>query len=156
MVDYARIRMVLEELYLVYPKRVHYTELESLTPFCGDYEKLLFYLYEHHMITFSAHMVAKGEMRLSRVSITARGIDFIQPDGGLSALAAPTIRISPENLIAAIDAALNSRNLTIEQRSLVQDALRVAGTEGIKTIVQRLVDAGLTHAPDILRLFTLP
>lgn len=39
---------------------------------------------------------------------------------------------------------------------LIKKSLGIAGSEGLKVIVQRLVDAGIAHTPDLMRLFTVP
>lgn len=157
MLDYALIRQILEELYDVYPKALRRGELKCLqnTPHDATH-KILFYLAEHNMLTMPVNNYLGGNRTIGRLTITKTGIDFIQPDGGLSMLAAPVIRIAPENITALIDTALTARNIPADQRGVIQKTLGVAGTEGVKTIVQRLIDAGITHSPDILRLFTLP
>ena len=157
MLDYALFRNVLEELYSFYPKGKHYTELDSLKKQrFSDREKVMCYLAEHGMISMPCQKHIGGQISYAKAVITAHGIDFLQPDGGLSALNAPVIRIAPESLAGIIEAALSARNIPAEQRSVIKNALGIAGTEGVKIIVQRLINAGIAHAPDLVRMFTLP
>lgn len=156
MLNYARMRNALGELYEAYPDRLVYTQIKALAPLDKEAEKLLFYMKESGLLEMSVSHAIGGGTRLGRIAITPRGIDFLQPDGGLSSLAAPVVRIAPESLASIIDAALAARDVPADQRSLVQKSLGIAGAEGVKTVVQRLIDAGIAHAPDILRLLTLP
>lgn len=154
MIDYSLIRAMLERLREAYPGKVD--GLYKLAPDEGKAVQHLAYLREHGLIEISISRDKLGNYNISRAAITAKGIDFLQPDGGLSALAAPTIRIAPESLIAIIDAALASRNVSAEDRSLIQKGLGVAGPEAVKVCVKRLIEAGIAHAPDLLALLRLP
>lgn len=157
MLDYAAFRLILEELYAHYPKGVGPNQIAGLMALPeSEQEKTLCYLAEHGLITVPIHKSLGGGRSYGRVTITKGGIDFLQPDGGLSALTAPVIRIAPESLVSVIDQALAAHGATGEQRSIIKKSLGVAGSEGLKVIVQRLVDAGIAHAPDLIRLFTLP
>lgn len=153
MLDYSLIRTILERLQEAYPGRV-----DGLYKLGDDEDKAirhLAYLEQHRLIDITITQDKRGGYRISRGTITARGIDFLQADGGLSALAAPTIRIAPESLITVIDAALAERNVSAEERCLIQKGLGVAGPEAVKACVQRLIEAGIAHAPDLLALLRL-
>lgn len=157
MLDYAAFRHILEELYAHYPKGIGPNQIVSLTALPeSEQEKTLCYLAEHGLVTVPIHKTLGGGRSYGRVTITKGGIDFLQPDGGLSALTAPVIRIAPESLVAIIDQVLVSRGASIEQRGFIKKSLGAAGSEGLKVIVQRLVDAGIAHTPDLMRLFTVP
>ena len=108
----------------------------------------LCYLREQGLIDMDVQKILGGRS-IGGIKITARGIDFLRSDGGLSALAAPVIRIAPENLIAIIDAALAARGVSAVRRGAVQKALGVAKAETVKTLVHRLVETGIAHLPDI-------
>lgn len=153
MLDYGLIRKILEQLREAYPGRVD--GLYKLDPDEDKAIRHLAYLEQHRLIDITITQDKRGNYRISRGTITAQGIDFLQPDGGLSALAAPTIRIAPESLIAIIDTALASRNVSAEDRTLIQKGLGVAGPEAVKACVQRLIGAGIAHAPDLLSLLRL-
>jgi len=152
MVDYDLIRRMLERLQDAYPDKVD--GLYRMEPDEDKAVQHIAYMLEHGLIDVALSKNKRG-YNIGRARITAKGIDFLRPDGGLSALAAPTIRIAPESLISAIDAALADRNVSADERNLIQKVLGIAGPEGIKQIVTRLIDAGITHAPDLLSLFRL-
>lgn len=156
MVDHALIKRLLAELAAIYPNSCSYTEIAALpSPLDDNGEKMLFYLAEHGLINMPINKRTNGNYSVGRITITVKGIDFLQEDGGLSALAAPVVRISVENIAAVIDAALVARGTPDADRSLVQKALGVAGPEVVKGFVQRLLDVGISHTPDILTLLRL-
>jgi hypothetical protein len=105
------------------------------------------------MIVSSVTKRKDNSVDIASGRITEKGIDFLQPDGGLSALAAPVIRITPENLTALVDAALEKRGVSQEEQSIIRKSLEEAGPEAMRVIVQRLIDAGCTHMPKLLNIF---
>lgn len=156
MLNYAAFRHILEELYMSYPKGVSPSQIVSLCAIAdNEQEKTLCYLAEHGLITVPVQKYLGGGRSYGRVTITKNGIDFLQPDGGLSALAAPVIRIAPESLIAVIDQALAAKGVSCEQRGLIKKSLGIAGAEALKVAVQRIISAGITYAPDITKLFPM-
>lgn len=156
MLDYALFRSILEELRNVYPAKLHPNDISCLKEVSTDKrDKVIAYLSEHGLINVRMDPVRRGSQAVwSRAAITMRGIDFLEPDGGLSALAAPTIRIAPESLIAIIDEALARNNVSEAERSAVQEGLRVAGKAGLESAVGKIVDVLVEHAPGfVTRLF---
>lgn len=154
MLDYALFRNILEELSEVYPRGLHPNDLLCMKSFSIiEKSKPLAYLCEHGLINMALQY--RGNQPVyGRATITMRGIDFLQPDGGLSALTAPTIRIAPESFIAMIDSSLAARNVPAEERSVISETLRVAKAEGLSVVFNRLIDAGLTCWQDIFKGFT--
>ena len=153
-IDYEFIRAILERLDKEYPARV-------AKPWGDESDDVkivrhLSYLVEHGLILASITTDKRGNYNISRVQITPKGIDFLLPDGRLSALTAPMIRIAPDSLSTLIDAVMEARNVSSEERSLIKKAIRIAGTEGLTTIVRRLIETGLDSTTDLLSLFRLP
>lgn len=153
-IDYEFIRAILERLDREYPARV-------AKPWGDESDDVkivrhISYLVDHGLVLASITADKKGNYNISRVQITPKGIDFLLPDGGLSALTAPLIRITPDSLSALVDAVLETRNVPAEERSLVKKALGIAGTDALTTITRRLIEAGLNATTDLLGLFRLP
>lgn len=155
MLDYALFRRILEELHGAYPRALHPNDLACMKHLMlAEKSKPLAYLREHGLIAMSLEF--RKEMPVfGKAAITKHGIDFLMSDGGLSALAAPVIRIAPESLIAIIDAALAARGVPADRRGAIQKALGVAEAETVKTLVRKLVEAGIAHLPDIDSLFRM-
>lgn len=152
--DYALLRGILSTLKKVYPGgRLPMTKIPCLVEYgIENADKPLMYLYEHGMVHFAIQRYLGGRVAFGKISITARGLDFLEPDGGLSALVAPVIRIAPDNMLAIIDSALAARGISAEERSVIKKGFGIAGEEGIRAAVGRLVEAGVAHAPDLARL----
>lgn len=151
--DYALLRGILSPLAEAYPRKLRMSQIPCLVEYgIRRADAPLFYLYEHEMIDM-AYQRMLGQLAIGRINITAKGLDFLRPDGGLSALAAPVIRIAPDSIIAIIDAALARRGVSGEERSAIKKSLGIAGDEGIRAVVGKLVEAGIAHAPDLMRLF---
>ena len=149
-VDYELFRNILTTLADTYPDRLRMSQIPSLVTYgVKNAGRPLCYLREQGLIDMDVQKFLGGSMSIGGIKITARGIDFLRSDGGLSALAAPAIRIAPENLIAIIDAALAARGVSAVRRGAVQKALGVAKAETVKTLVHRLVDTDIAHLPDI-------
>lgn len=148
-VDYKLFRNILTTLADSYPDRLRMSQIPSLVIYgVKNAGRPLCYLREQGLIDMDVQKILGGRS-IGGIKITARGIDFLRSDGGLSALAAPVIRIAPENLIAIIDAALAARGVSAVRRGAVQKALGVAKAETVKTLVHRLVETGIAHLPDI-------
>lgn len=148
-VDYKLFRNILTTLADSYPDRLRMSQIPSLVIYgVKNAGRPLCYLREQGLIDMDVQKILGGKS-IGGIKITARGIDFLRSDGGLSALAAPVIRIAPENLIAIIDAALAARGVSAVRRGAVQKALGVAKAETVKTLVHRLVETGIAHLPDI-------
>lgn len=153
--DYALLRGILSTLAEAYPQKLRISQIPCLVEYgIRRADAPLAYLYEHGMIDMACQRML-GQLAIGRIIITARGLDFIRPDGGLSSLAAPVIRIAPDSIIAIIDEALTRRGVSGEERSAIKKSLGIAGEEGIRTVVGKLVEAGIAHAPDLLRIFGL-
>ena len=156
MLDYEIIRNVLTVLREAYPRGIYYSQAHCLAHMGHEQAyKVLFYLKGHGMIDFAVQETLGGQIAIGKVSITAKGIDFLEPDGGLTALAAPVIRLSPDSLVAILNEALAARDIPAEEKGVIRKMLESAGAEGLKTIVQDLVRAGIKYAPDLLRTLSM-
>ena len=76
--------------------------------------------------------------------ITAKGIDFIQQDGGLSAiLNVQTIKFHRDAVVVLEDLIALS-NMSDEQQAKAKSTLGELSTEALKTVVQAATTAGLS------------
>lgn len=82
-------------------------------------------------------------------TITAAGMDFIQADGGLSAiLGVVTVRLHSET-IAEIEAKILASDQPEPEKTKLLDRLRSMPEEGLRALTQELVRAGLNRGPEI-------
>ncbi|RXE48721.1 hypothetical protein B4O83_12380 [Chromohalobacter israelensis] len=117
----------------------------------------LHYLQEHGLVQIgkpaARPFIKRGaEDREARtvyrgVAITAAGIDFLEEDGGLSAiLGVVTVRLHSET-IREIEAKILASNQPETEKTRLLDRLRSMPEEGLKTLTQELVRTGLNHSP---------
>ncbi|MGG4774862.1 hypothetical protein ACLO87_09535 [Paenalcaligenes sp. Me52] len=82
------------------------------------------------------------------IQITSEGIDFIEADGGLSAiLGVVTVRLHDETIKNLIEAKILAADLPQPDKQRYIDELRKLPAESTKHLVMKLIDAGLTNAP---------
>ncbi|UQI38830.1 hypothetical protein [Vreelandella venusta] len=81
--------------------------------------------------------------------ITARGIDFLEDDGGLSAiLGTVTVKLHADTIRDLIDAKITESNTIPEQeKPALREALKGMKEEGLKQLTTRLVSYGIEQAP---------
>lgn len=80
--------------------------------------------------------------------ITHKGLDFLQDDGGLSAiLDVLTVRLHDDTVKALIAERIKGSDLPPEEKKRWLDALRELPGETTKHLVLKLVDLGLDQAP---------
>lgn len=145
-------REILERLRAEYPAAV------SIFRAFGDQQdnRLLVnlsYLYEHSLVEFKFSQLTNGEFNLHNARITARGLDFLADDGGLSAiLGVVTVRLTEDTIKALlVDRVQNSEGDESVKAKLI-DKIKSLPAEAVGTIAMSLVQAGLSNAPSALPL----
>lgn len=113
----------------------------------------LHYLQEHELVRLKlsgSKEIGTLTYPIFSASITGKGIDFLEDDGGLTAiLGVVTIKLHSETLSALEGKILASENLPPEEKTRLLDRLRSLPEEGAKTLVQEIVKAGLNRAPEV-------
>lgn len=143
-------RSILEALLDAYPDG--HDELEGL----GDWDdcvKNLYYLSELGLITLDADVFMSGVHDVRSAKITAAGIDFLEQDGGASAiLKTITVKLHEDTLRQLIEAKVQAFDLPEEEKSGILKALREAPGETTKQLITKLVDLGMESAPKAIPL----
>ncbi|MGC4075438.1 MAG: hypothetical protein QM702_00070 [Rubrivivax sp.] len=148
-------RRILERLRDLYPAQ---TTPDSLGLGANDDPAWVFnaaYLAEHELIEAKVSRMSGGGSQLTVIgvaSITARGLDFIEADGGLSAvLGVVTVRLEAETLKALIERRVEASDLPPEQKSALMKKLQEMGSDALKEVTKRLVGGALDHWPAALQ-----
>lgn len=151
LLDRAFQREILGRLSESYPRSMHPREFDA--PSANQLTVNLCYLHEHGLITLVTQRVMSGEVHLGMATATARGLDFLQDDGGLSAiLGVVTVKLHDDTirnlLIQRIEATpgdKSTKDLLIKKiKALPADALGKLTIDGL--------GAALAKAPDVLHL----
>lgn len=139
---------LLQILFNAYPNHMQnkaYVELKSMFDNDDTFVANLLYLEEHELIHSGIrHHLSGYSINPGAIMITAKGIDFIQQDGGLSAiLNVQTIKFHRDAVIVLEDLIAMS-NMTNEQKEKAKSTLAEMSTEALKTVVQAATTAGIS------------
>ncbi len=123
----------------------------------GDHEHAvaanLFYLQEHGLVKIRGQLASEGSLIYQGGRITAKGIDFLADDGGLSAiLGVVTIKLHDDTIKALVEQRILASNLPEPEKKRLIDRLRDLSAETTKHLVLKLVDLGLEKSQDAIAL----
>jgi len=143
---------ILDNLKAMYPRQ---TDLKATFGEQTDNRLLvnLSYLHEHGLIDLKSTLYLSGEIGLHYAKITAKGMDFIADDGGLSAiLNVLTVKLHEDTIksllidrIQASDAEPNVKDTLIQK-------VKSLPAESLGSLVQKGLDAGLEQLPNLPEL----
>jgi hypothetical protein len=142
-------RKMLMDAAEAFPQRVSWDdgEFEGLSD--ADVAGNLIYLEQHGLIEAGISMGLDGHFSIFGSKITAKGLDFIQDDGGYSAiLGTVTIKIHEESLKELIALRISEAHLESADKKKWTDALRALPADSIKHLSMKLIDIGMTHGQD--------
>lgn len=112
----------------------------------------LIYLREHGLI--GGEIKKRNGMPHTVLStcITAKGLDFLEADGGIDAiLRTITVRFNPDDIRAIIEEKINTSELQPAEKIAISKTVKNLSTEALKTVVQRLINEGISKTPDFLQ-----
>ena len=93
---------------------------------------------------------------LVRTLITAKGLDFLEDDGGISAiLRTITVKIDREDLRSLIATRVEASDLPPEEKATLSHAMRSLPAQALRDLTTHLVNEALDQWPDALRLFQI-
>jgi hypothetical protein len=111
------------------------------------------YLHEHGLVDAVFYQVLDGKVLLSEIMITAKGLDFLQGDGGLSAiLGVVTVKLHDDTIRKLLISKIESSDADQSIKGKLIEAVKEAPAEALKTITQRVVEEGLRNLPNALPL----
>lgn len=103
------------------------------------------YLAEHGLV------VCNDKDLSATVKITAKGIDFLADDGGLSAiLGVVTVKLHSDTIQALLDAKINEANIPPEEKSRLKSILSKMGDVALAKFTEKAIDAVIS--PQIINL----
>lgn len=137
----------LSDHYAGLPRQV-FPERELSAEEDDKYTTNLLYLEANGLIDAGLHQGVGGDWSSSGAKITARGLDFLADDGGLSAiLGVVTVKLHDDTIRQLIEARIQSAELPETTKSHLLKSLREAPGETIKHLTEKLLDAGLENWP---------
>lgn len=138
---------LLRKLSDTYPAQLSASDLG----FENDDPALLFniaYLTEHGLVQAKLDGYFSGEKFLVAAGCTARGIDFLADDGGLSAvLGVVTVKIHDDTIKQLVAARIQASDLPEPEKQQMLDQLRELPAEATKHLALQLLDKALEAGP---------
>lgn len=151
-IDRELQRGLLDKLAGAYPEELNIEPLGLPEPAASANLK---YLAEHGLVTLlarTADLVGVSYQVLS-AEITAKGLDFLADDGGLSAiLGTVTVKLHADTVRDLLEAKLTASNLPPVEKKHLIDHLRALPAEALKHLTKRLLDLALERTPDVVQL----
>ncbi len=150
----------LSELYKVYPDSITYDyyinaaiaqtsgviETEEDASFVLKQSANLQYLAEHGLVVFDNETLITAT-----VKITAKGIDFLMDDGGLSAiLGVVTVKLHSDTIQALLNTKIDQADIPLEEKSKLKVILSKMGDVALAKFTEKAIDA--VTSPQIINL----
>lgn len=148
--DRALQRRILERLREHYPERA--IILGEVSAPDDAVVANLSYLEEHGLCESGLSWGLDGSCVVTPARITARGLDFLEDDGGLSAiLGTVTIRIEAETLRNLLSARVDESDLPAAEKSRIKAHLAALSEAALKSATAELTKLGLAHLPNAIQ-----
>ena len=148
--DYQR--EVLARLREAYPNRVSASELPPRDE--TSFGATLCYLDEHQLIDLRRAPTMGHPIAIVDARITAKGLDFLADDGGLSAiLGVVTIKIDSDDLRALMVSRVEASDLPPEEKHRRIHAIRSFSASVLRDATVRWATEALVRLPDAVQLF---
>lgn len=153
-VDRTLQREILERLREAYPSQVR---TKTLVPWDDDplrdkqFAGNMLYLEEHGLLKGGVIVSTSGQFAWSASKITAAGLDFLEDDGGLTAiLGTVTVKLHADTIRDLMLAKVEAAPLPAEEKSALKKAISTLSGEALKEVAKKLVTAGIDSAPDAI------
>lgn len=153
LLDRAYQRRILEVLRDSYPETVNDIDGQPTSSRDQRWTFNACYLAELGLLDVRKH-TSMGPVLVHSPVITARGIDFLEADGGLTAtLGVVTVRFEAETLKALLASKIESSELPEDIKTSLKKKLQELGSDALSEVSKRLLNAALDHWPAALQQF---
>lgn len=143
---------ILRDLADRYPLGYHREEQKAWGPIDHTIAQLE-YLKEHGLVQSSHGYFEEGTPFFGNAGATAKGLDFLSDDGGLSAiLGVVTVKLHDDTIKALVMDHIQASDLPEAEKRRYTDALRELPGEATKHLVLKLVDMGLDAGPRAIEM----
>lgn len=144
-------RAILECLAEAYPRAT--SAVYSIRPDEDQVIANLCYLDELGLLESGVRLGVGIGGTVTGAKITARGLDFLEDDGGVSAiLGTVTIKLHEDTLRQLIEARILGADIPEDEKTGILKALKQAPAESIKHLTLRLLDSGLEQLPKAVQI----
>ncbi len=142
-------REMLERMEKIYPVPLdlhQYQQRSEIRP--ADFVANLVYLKEHELIDMKVLAGSDGPASLGAPRITAKGLDFLADDGGLTAiLGVVTVKIHDDTLRQLLANRIDQMPGNEAEKAPLRQALKDLPAAAGKALLDKLVATGVEHLP---------
>ncbi len=111
----------------------------------------LYYLSEHGLVEGDWINAPDGSKIAHRFKITAKGLDFLQDDGGLSAiLGTITVRLHDDTIRALLIERIEKSDADPDTKGSIIAAIKALPAEGLRKLAEKALDAGIERLPEAI------
>ncbi|MCK5592199.1 MAG: hypothetical protein KAI72_09620 [Candidatus Pacebacteria bacterium] len=143
---------ILVKMQAVYPELIEIQkEFENFNDF--ELHANLFYLEEHNLIEASAKRIEVfgAPCQIFTARITARGLDFIEDDGGLSAILNKiTVSFDVENIKNLLSDKIFKLSIENNKKKTLIEKIKSMSSAAIQNICIKLIGKGIESVPEII------
>lgn len=140
---------MLNALAAVYPR--YTTEIGNAEVSEADLANL-WYLKEQGLVEGALEMSISQAYIFEGARITAKGLDFLADDGGISAiLGTVTVRLHADSIKELLLTRIEASSAPAEKKSWLKTQIETASRETMKKIVGSLLDQGVKRAPELVQ-----
>ena len=151
LLDRAFQRVVLQQLAELYPRSVDVDQ--SFADNLNRAKVNLCYLAEHGLVSTVAQNFLDGGYAIISAKISAKGLDFLADDGGLSAiLGVVTVRLHEDTVKALLIDTVQQSPGDETLKSKLIDAIKKQPAEALSTLTTKILEASLAQLPTALPL----
>jgi len=143
-------RTLLLRMREVYPNQCYNVDVEESLEDEGF--NTIFYLQEHGLCDARLTIAMDDSKHFGGARITPKGLDFLENDGGLSAIfGVVTVKFHADTVRALLEAKIDTSDLPQERKSALREALRKLPGSALQAGVVDLMKMGLDHAPEAIQ-----
>jgi len=143
-------REILAALRDAYPRPIFINDVVQVPK--KDLAMNFCYLAGHGLVEGGTiHSNASGEIAFGKPAvITARGLDFLEDDGGLSAiLGIVTIKLHSDTIRDLLAAKIEASAASTEEKGMLMKQLAALPATALQAAISDLVQLGVSHLPNL-------
>lgn len=140
---------ILKRLRDVYPRPAMLYDVMDVSS--DNLSANLLYLEEHSLCESGVSIGGDDQIHAGRARITAAGIDFLEDDGGLTAIrGVVTVRFAAETLKALLSSRVDDAEIPPEEKSRLKKQIQALPEHALKEATGELVKNGLAQMPNAI------
>jgi hypothetical protein len=141
-------REILTALKSVYPNRMDSRSITNHS--IEEVAKNMAYLEEHGLVDVKWLGGRPSADHPCNAKITARGLDFLADDGGLSAvLGVVVVQLHEDTIKKLLIEQVDATNESESVKTKLKEQIRALPAEAVKTVVVESVKAGIAQVPNL-------